>query len=672
MSAKTSNVLESVKHFLSRKKLIIFFLVYPGMAALENKKFNMVYENGVYRHMQYIENISCTQNGAESLHQVFIKSVQEKPGGKFLGTIKNGKVEYITYLDGYNRVRKIYSFIKKMSLDKEEIIGIFSVNREEWIVSEQAILMVDAMSCPLYSTLGVDSIKHIINETCMRIMFVSGEKAEYLYDKILPNGSIGLEIIISYDPIPEEMVDRFANLGISVYFFDEIYENSTVKDIALDDLKVQNSVNVDNNIYDSLRVLKKVRNLSRSKLDDVITICYTSGTCGKPKGAMLTNRNFVSAIAAFARGDDKGSVIEISDSVVYISYLPLAHAMEKICMCVIMSVNACIAFYSGNPKNLQEDMKIIKPSFLVGVPRVFNVFKEKIEEKVKEKGILTRLVFNLALKYKRWKQKSGSVSSYIVDKFIFKKVAAEFGGNIQFGLSGSAPLNPEVCSFLQAVFSMKLYEGYGQTEALAANILKPPRCHTYGTVGIPFPSNMVKLVPSDIPGQHEILLKGDNVFKGYYKNPEKTAEVLDDDGWLHTGDLGVVKDDLFYIVGRRKEIFKTSLGEYIVPEKLEGLYKQALIDDILITGKTCGDYIVGIAVCIDSKISKDEIREKVQEIGQNEYSKGNITKFEIPRDIHVVREEWTIADGFITPTGKKRRAILEEHYKSEIESMYKK
>ncbi|ELQ74794.1 Long-chain acyl-CoA synthetases (AMP-forming) [Trachipleistophora hominis] len=642
------------------------------MAALEKKKFSMVYEDGVYRHAQYMENVYCTQNGAESLHQVFIKAVQDSPSSQFLGTIKDNRVEYITYLDGYNRVRKIYSFIKGMNLDEEEIIGIFSVNREEWIISEQAILMADATSCPLYSTLGVDSIKHIINETNMRIMFVSGEKAEYLYEKILSSDPNGLEVVISYDHISEKMVACFADLGISVYFFDEIYENSTEKDIKPSDLKAQNARDVGDGFYDSMKVLKKIRNESRSKPDDVVSICYTSGTCGKPKGAMLTNRNFVSSIAAFARGDDNGSVIEVNNSVVYISYLPLAHAMEKICVYVIISVCARIAFYGGNPKNLQQDIKIIRPSFLVGVPRVFNVFKEKIEEKVNERGCLTRFAFYMALKYKKWKQRSGSVSSYIVDRFIFKKIAAEFGGNIRFGLSGSAPLNPDVCSFLQSVFSMKLYEGYGQTEALAANILKPPQCHTYGTVGIPFPSNMVKLIPSDIPDQYEILLKGDNVFKGYYKNPEKTAEVLDSDGWLHTGDLGIVKEGLFYIVGRRKEIFKTSLGEYIVPEKLEGLYKKAPIDDILITGKTCGDYIVGIVVCTDNRISKDEIKEKIQEIGQNEYLKGKITKFEIPRDIHVVREEWTIDDGFITPTGKKRRAILEEHYKNEVESMYKK
>jgi long-chain acyl-CoA synthetase len=310
----------------------------------------------------------------------------------------------------------------------------------------------------------------------------------------------------------------------------------------------------------------------------------------------------------------------------------------------------------------------------VGVPRVFEAIKDKIEEKVKKKVFILRWLFKFTMKYKIRDQKKGVFSHWLLDLLIFGQIKKEFGGSIRGALSGSAALNPLVCEYMQAIFSCRIFQGYGQTEATAANIVMPEGNYENDAVGIPFPTNQVKLVEVgkyDGVTEGEICLKGDNVSKGYYKRQDLTEEAFDGDGWLRTGDIGSISSGLFRVIGRRKEIFKTSLGEYIIPERVEGALKGGAITDLLITSRPYSSFVVGLVVCKDLNINTEEIYKKITERGENCCKRGMISKFEIPKKIHVVREDFEDLGEFITPTGKKRRKLIEDYFYSEIDEMYK-
>lgn len=651
-----------LKHF-STKILFVLLFINPRMTRADNSQNWMIEENGIYKHINWVENVDSTPNGATTLHEVFLQSVKISPNSDFLGTIKDDKVIYASYLEIYNKVRIINKFLRDLGIKEKSICGIFSTNREEWFISEQAILMLGGISCPLYSTLGKEAVKHILEETEMENIFLSGDKPSYLIDNIFNDNTLSVKRMFLFDQISSSEMEKLESANIEIHFFSDIYANSKINKLTIKELEFVGN-NTNNPVFDT--------ETKKTNPNDVITICYTSGTSGLPKGAMLTNSNFISVIAGFTRGHDDQALLDVDRNVVYISYLPLAHVMEKVCFYVVVSVNAKIGFFSGNRKRLQLDMKIIKPTMLPGVPRVFDMMKERILQKIKARGIIASIIFNLALKYKLWRQKNGHLISNVLDFLIFKKIKNEFGGCFRFGLSASAPLNPDVSCFFQAIFSMRIYEAYGQTEALAANMLQPIGGTEPGSVGIPFPSMLVKLEKTDKPGQSEILLKGQNVFKGYYKKPERTKEAIDKNGWLHTGDIGEVRNNIFFITGRIKDIFKISLGEYIVPELLEQKLKLPCVDDLFITGKDLVSFIVCLAFVSDSSSTDEEIIEKIIENAKELAEKGDINAYEVPRHVKIVREELTIDNNMITVTAKKCRSVIATKYEKEIELMYTK
>ncbi|TBU12483.1 long-chain-fatty-acid-CoA ligase [Hamiltosporidium tvaerminnensis] len=602
--------------------------------------------NDFYSHVAYDPDIKATKEGSETLLELFEFVCRSNPEKDFIGFIENEKLYWLTYKEILERTTKLSRFLK-MLVSPKETIGIYSVNRPEWIITEQAIYMVNCVNCPLYSTFGIESLKHILNETEMKVCLMSGLKAISFYKEVLQNTKTHLTDIICYDELDSQICKNYKSKNIRIHFLEDILNEDFV----------------DTNLKD----------YGRPGGEDLATICYTSGTSGCPKGVLQTHRNFISTVSSFTMSGATDSIFSLNDSDVYISYLPLAHVMERIIFSVLMHVGSKIAFYNGNPKRLQTDMKIIKPTFFAGVPRVFDVFKEKIMEKINEKNFFLRFIFNLALRYKIYQVRKGNFICKFLDKYIFNKVKEEFGGKIRACLSGSAPLSPSVCEFLQAVLSCPIIEGYGQTEAIGANILKPTTCPDVGVVGIPFPVNAVKLIPWDkYPGgtEGEILLKGPNITKGYYKKPDLTEETFTKDGWLRTGDIGSYSNGNFKIIGRRKEIFKTSLGEYIIPEKVETALKGGILNDILIVGREFCNYIIGLVVCTDCTIDLEEIYKKTIEMGNKKFLEGGLTRFEIPSKIIVLRKEFDTFGEFVTPTGKKKRSLIEKYFEEDIDNCF--
>lgn len=620
----------------------------------------------VYKHPDYIGDKIATEDGSTTLVEMLFNIAKKHENKDFLGTIQNGteKIEYETFGEVCKKMTKLGKSLReivneenknKAKNDDKEIIGIYSVNRAEWIIAEYAIYISNATNCPLYSTFGAESIMHIFSETEMQFCFVSGQKAESLYKDIISFDKFNLKAIICFDTISDDLYRKYELQNIKVLYYKDLHS------VANKNEDCQNN----NDSFDLPSDLPKK--------EDLATICYTSGTSGKPKGVLLTHTNFITATIGFMSASDEHAVFDIKKDDVYISYLPLAHVMERVCVTMIIAHVAKIVFYRGNPKILQQDIKIIKPTVFVGVPRVFNVFKQKIEEVINSKPFFVRWLINTAIKYKIKQQSKGIYTNYVLDTLIFNKVKNQFGGRIRGSLNGSAPLSKSVAEYLQAVLCTRIFQGYGQTEGTAANIIMSKGDYTNDGVGIPCTSNLVKLIPIEnySGNKGEICLKGNNITKGYYKREDLNSSTFSD-GWLLTGDIGAYEDGKFKIIGRRKEIFKTSLGEYIIPEKIEDVYKKECIDDIVITGRSHGDYIVALVVCKNDNVQEDEILNKIQSIGEKACKDGKILKYEIPKKIHVLRHDFDFYGEMHTPTMKKKRSKIECYFEKEIDLLYDK
>lgn len=319
-------------------------------------------------------------------------------------------------------------------------------------------------------------------------------------------------------------------------------------------------------------------NLTTPKADDIYMFCYTSGTTGDPKAAKLSHMNLMSsASASFNVGG-----MNFNDEERMISYLPLAHSFEKCLFTVCCISGMSVGYYSGDPLKLLDDLKELQPTYFPSVPRLFNRIYDKIQSGLKDKSAIQQNLFNAAVSSKIHHLKNGAHYTHSFwDPLVFNKIRALMGGRVKGMVTGSAPISAEVLSFLKICFCAPIHEGYGQTESSAASTLTSAFDPEAGHVGGPLSCLRIRL--RDIPEMQyystdkqprgEICFQGNSIFQGYFKNPEKTKEAVTEDGWLLSGDVGVIKDNgSLKIIDRAKNIFKLSQGEYIAPEKLENVY----------------------------------------------------------------------------------------------------
>ncbi|KAG0434920.1 Long-chain-fatty-acid--CoA ligase 5 [Dictyocoela muelleri] len=411
-------------------------------------------------------------------------------------------------------------------------------------------------------------------------------------------------------------------------------------------------------IFDLKKIISKSFPFMLDRLPgiyDVATICYTSGSTGLPKGVIITHMNLISVISGYFVSSDAKSVPKLDNTDVYMSYLPLAHVLEHFLILLMMIVPVKIVFFSGNRKNLQMDFQKVKPTFLVGVPRVFDAFKSKIFDAVPNK-----FLFKIALKMKYLLQPLGIYKNYFFDFLIFDRIKKKFGGNIKQILSGSAPLSKQLTQFIQAVFSCHVYQGYGQTETTGIVSITGQKSNSIGDVGLPYVTNKVKL-----SSENELMVRGENVFSGYFRNPELTRKTIIN-GWLRTGDMAEIRNNKIYITGRLKNNFKTSHGEYIVPEKIENIYKE-ILDDIFITGNSYKNFIVAIIVS-----KEPNILEKMETFSEKMVNENVLSKFEVPKKVFIVNQPFTADKRVMSATTFKIvREKLAKIYSKEIEEMLK-
>ncbi|KAJ9065178.1 medium-chain fatty acid-CoA ligase faa2 [Entomophthora muscae] len=541
-------------------------------------------------------------------------------------------------------------------------IGIYSINRPEWCIVDIANCFRSSYTVALYDTYGRDSLCYVIEHAELQIVVTSSLRIPTLLEEKckLPN----LKIIISMDYL-------------------EPNSELTQRAISLD-VVLMTMVQVE--------ALGSENPLPHKEPDpeDIYTICYTSGTTGKPKGAIMTHWNFASSLSI-------GSVqMKLNDlqTKVYASYLPLAHTMERLMMVNLYYASFAIGFYRGSIPDLMEDIAEIQPGIFMAVPRILNRLYDRINTVANGSGV-GPLIFRFALAQKESiYHEGGSAEHWLWDRLVFQKVRNVLGGRVESILTGSAPISKEVLDFLRVVLCPNIHEGYGLTETAAAGCVSMIGERKSGHVGPPTPNTEVKLM--DIPEMNyfasnqpfprgEICLRGANIFRGYYKEPELTREVLDEDGWFHTGDIGLVDEaGNVSLIDRKKNIFKLSQGEYIAPEKIENILVQhSAVAQAFVYGSSLKSTLVAIIVpdaelflpwanyaSLQDACSSTEINQRLlQELAELGKKRG-LNGFESIKAIYLHPELFSVDNDCLTPTFKNKRSVITAKFQAIIDTIF--
>uniref|UniRef100_A0A8B9YWW7 Arachidonate--CoA ligase n=1 Tax=Buteo japonicus TaxID=224669 RepID=A0A8B9YWW7_9AVES len=585
-----------------------------------------------------------------TVYDIFQRGVQVSNNGPCLGVRKpNQPYEWISYKEVSDRAECLGSALLHRGFKPSHVqyIGIFSQNRPEWVIIEQGCYAFSMVVVPLYDTLGTEAITYIVNKADLSLVFCDKpDKAKLLLTSVEKGETPILNTIVIMESFGMDLVERGKKCGVEVFSMKEI-EVSTL---------------------------------------NLLYYFHPIYLWRKKTGAMITHQNIVSNASAFVKTTEK-TFMPSSDDVL-ISFLPLAHMFERVC--VVLCHGARIGFFQGDIRLLMDDLKTLQPTVFPVVPRLLNRMFDKVNTSLK------RWMLDFASKRKEAELRSGIVrNNSFWDKVIFRKIQASLGGKVRLMVTGAAPVSASVLTFLRTALGCQFYEGYGQTECTAGCSLSLPGDWTAGHVGAPMPCSIIKLVDVQemnylaAKGEGEVCVKGPNVFCGYLKDPEKTAEALDKDGWLHTGDIGKwLPNGTLKIIDRKKHIFKLAQGEYIAPEKIENVYLRCeALAQVFVHGESLQAFLVAIVVpdpetlrnwakkkgfegsyeeLCKNKDLKKHILEDMVRIGKE----SGLKSFEQVKDIVMHTEMFSIENGLLTPTLKAKRPELRKYFQSQIDELY--
>ncbi|PSR79272.1 hypothetical protein BD289DRAFT_104305 [Coniella lustricola] len=669
-----------------------YSLPIPGS---ERENRTPIYRNWAFRDGPLLERL---EPNASTLHDLFQLTLQARPNKRLLGwrpwnpasKTWDAKYVWLTGAEVAERSKNLGAGIAELHqrigvTALKYGVGIWAQNRPEWMLTEIALVTQSLFAVTLYETLGPQTSEYILNHGELSCVVCSLPHVPTLLQ--IASRVPTLKLIITLDPLDQgdmaghskrDLLNKLAaDKGIQIFSITEV-----------EALGQQSG-----------------RPMRPPQSTDIFTINYTSGTTGNPKGVVLDHANAVAGVSC-ARSADT-----VRDGDVHISYLPLAHIYGRMIDQAAIFSGATVGYFHGDIAALVEDLKILKPTNFMSVPRLFNRFQAAISQATVEadgvRGALSRHVVNTKKANMKLPVGKANNTHLLYDRIWTPKVRAAVGlDRVRSMVSGSAQLDPDVHTFLRAAFGISFNQGFGMTETYAVGICQYNNDFSTGNLGAIMPSVEACLESApdleytvhDKPNPRgELLLRGPIVFKGYYKNDEETQKTLESDGWFHTGDICEI-DSLgrFKIIDRKKNVLKLAQGEYISPERIENVYlgSTSLLQMAFVHGDPSKDCLVAIfgidpetfapyaskilkttisasdhsalkAAANDPKVKKTFLK-LLDDIGKRHKFNG----YEKVRNFHMDIEPFSVDNELFTPTLKIKRPQTARAFRKEIDALY--
>lgn len=587
----------------------------------------------------------------KSLPEAFFRKVKKDPKHIMFASKWQGSWREMAAGTALDYCLQTVAGLKALGFSENDKICIFSENREEWILTDYAAQWLGGCTTAIYTTSALSDIEVILNESEAKVLFVSNRS---MFQRL---GDLSryekLETIVFFDEKPRDLASgRIKMLDRSEFLKPAISEDEATE------------------------LFEKIDE------ENIAILLYTSGTTGKPKGVVLTQRNIVSNIRQLHDS------IPLEGLEVTVSFLPLSHIYERALHSTLLIAGIRIGFAEGIDQ-LIDNIAEIQPKIMIGVPRIFEKMYIKIQEKLKNapvhKKLLANWAFSVGLKTVPYRLKNQKIPLYlrlpyaVADALVLKKIREITGGRLEYFVSGGAPLSIEIAEFFFQA-GITILEGYGLSETIILAFNRPGRIR-FGTVGEPLDETEIRIADDG-----EILVRGPQIMKGYYQAPEESSRVLLADGWFRTGDIGEFRDGYLRITDRKKEIIITAGGKNVAPQPIENALKaDPLVEQVCVVGdrrkylsllivpnlEMCASWgerkglkLKSLADCAESEALKERVQKLIDDVNESLPSYSTIKYFTL------LQEPFTVNGGELTPTLKMKRRVIQERYDAEIDRMY--
>ena len=599
--------------------------------------------------------LSVVERRARSVAHLFVDRVAKTPTSEAFRFPEASSWESVTWAQTDARVRRIAAGLVALGVQPEQRVALASSTRYEWVIADLAVMLAGAATTTIYPTTSESDVTYIARDSQSRIVFAEDDAQ-----------------VAKFRASRAQLPDV-----VKVVTFDGTPDGNWVISLAdLDKLGAAHLAEVPSVVDDRIAAIEP---------QHLATLIYTSGTTGRPKGVRLSHDCWTYEVAAI---DAIGILTQ--DDLQYL-WLPLAHVFGKVLLTLPLQLGFPTVV-DGRVGKIVDNLAVVAPTFMGAAPRIFEKAYGRIVTMMSAEGGAKAKLFDWAIGVGRQvsvlrakgKGPSGllAVQYALADRLVLHKVRARFGGRIRFFISGSAALNSDVAAWFDAA-GMLILEGYGLTESSAASFVNRPGAYAFGSVGWVVPGTQVQIAKDG-----EVLLKGPGIMAGYHNLPDATAESLDGDGWLHTGDIGNLDEQGFLrITDRKKDLFKTSGGKYVAPSAIESIfmgvcpYASALIvhgdgrsfvsalvtlDPDAMAGWAAENAMTGLSYA--ELVTSPAVREMVQ--GYIDALNARLNPWETIKKFLILPKDLSIEDGDLTPSMKLKRRVVAKKYKDELDSLY--
>ena len=606
-------------------------------------KFNLIFLYVINIHLcynlyvlEYLKGLKMQNYNFKTYAELFIYITKNHSNKTFLNYRENGQYKHLSVQDFEHRVKYLCYALKELGINQNDNVAIYTIPCPNWLIFDFALQLIGANSVPIFANISSKNLNYEISDSNIKYIFTNIDLPLDELDKDLTiiSTSVTKNNAISLTSLYEKGKELFQN---KIYDFDELIQSV--------------------------------------KEEDTFSIIYTSGSTGIPKGVELTHKNIISQLHCINEDFD----VDSNDRA--LSLLPLAHIFERAVMSFYLSRGTSI-YFVDDLLNIALLMKEVKPTIMTVVPRLLEKIFNKMKTKISEKKGISRFIAYAAFKRALEKRDDFSLLDTLYDKLVYSKLRESFGGELEILVTGGASLNKEIYQFFVNI-GLNLYQGYGLTEFSPVICANTPKHTKVGTSGLPFRGVEVKLATDN-----ELLARGSSVMKGYKNQPELTAQAIDKEGWLHTGDLAGIDDEGYITIhSRKKELFKTSNGEYVsvIPIEQE-LTKSRFIDYTAVIANN-RKYVTALiftdmqtyelykqkyqlddSFTIEDFYNKKEVRNKLQR--DIDSINNNLNKWEQIVKYEIITQTLSIENGELTPSMKICRAVIEKKYENKINAMY--